>query len=819
MGELHFVEIILPLALPGTFTYEIDREEKDKLSVGQRVSVPFGSNKLYTGIIHSFHQNKPELFKTKRIDSILDEQAVVTENQIRFWEWMADYYMCSLGDVYRTAIPTALKWESETMLRFTEQMDEDMDDLTDDEKIVVQAIGNKGLLSVKETAKLIERKSAIPVVKSLWEKGIVRLDEILIEKYTPKIELYVKVNSKLKSNQRLFIELMEKLKNANRQRELLLKLIVEEQQSPKPIKVSKFLKEHSGTHTMLRSMEDKSLVEIYEQTTSRIDSEEIDVIDSKTLSEEQNKALKSVSEFFDQDKAVLLHGITSSGKTEIYIKLIEECLIHQQTVLFLLPEISIASQMVARIRKHFGEITGIYHSKFNQSERVELWQKTLNGEYKIIIGARSAIFLPFRNIGLIIVDEEHESAYKQNDSKPFFNARDMALVMAAQYNSQIILGSATPSLETYHNAVSRKYGYVTLSRRFSEVELPKIELVDLRSAMKNKEISGDISHRLKDAIQENFASGKQILIFQNRRGFAPVVECLNCGHTPYCPNCDVPLTFHKRSNSMRCHYCGHAQAMMSRCHNCLSREITTKGIGTQQIEEQLKVLFPKMNIARMDVDAMRRKHAYEKTLDEFDRQEIDLLVGTQMIAKGLDFKNIGLVGVIRADSILNFPDFRAHEKAFQLLTQVAGRSGRRKEQGRVLIQTFNPDHEILQNVIRYDYKNTARNILYERKSFLYPPFIRLIRLSFRHNNRERNDKVAEQFVCLMKNYLDEKHLLGPEEPPVNRIRNQYIQQVLIKIPENQKPGTIKRMITGSIDRLHTVAVYRSVKIDIDVDPL
>lgn len=569
---------------------------------------------------------------------------------------------------------------------------------------------------------------------------------------------------------------------------------------------------------MMNSLAEKGMIEIYQLETSRIEEVSNDIVETELLNYEQSQALKIIGENFQENKTVLLHGVTSSGKTEIYIKLIEQYLEEDRTTLFLLPEISITSQMVERIRKHFGDMVGIYHSKFNQNERVELWNKTLNGDYKIIIGARSALFLPFQDLGLVVVDEEHESAYKQTDSKPYFHARDMALVLGKYHGSRMILGSATPSLESYYNAQSGKYGYVQLTKRFSDVQMPKIELVDLKQALRNKEITGDISLIMQDAIRDTLKEGKQVLIFQNRRGFAPVMECLSCGHSPFCPNCDVPLTYHKFSNLLKCHYCGHAQAKPNKCYNCQSLELTTKGIGTEQIEIQLQSMFPDKKIARMDVDAMRKKHAYEKTLEAFEQQEIDILVGTQMVAKGLDFSNIGLVGVIRADSLLNFPDFRAHEKAFQLLTQVAGRAGRRKEQGRVLIQTFNPDHQVLQNVTRYDYEKTAKDILYERKSFLYPPFLRLIQISFRHAKAERVDKVSQEFVKLLLPYFDAKHLLGPEEPSIGRIRNLFIRNVLIKIPEKASPQKVKILIQKSIESLQTIQAFRSVRIDIDVDP-
>ncbi|MBA5630561.1 replication restart helicase PriA [Moheibacter lacus] len=818
MAANYFAEIILPLALPGTFTYEISPEDQPYLKVGQRVSVPFGTNKLYTGIVHSFHQNKPELFKTKFIDSVLDTEPLITEIQIQFWEWIAKYYMCSLGDVYRNAFPTALKWESETFVKFIGTVAQIEENLSESEWMVVNALDKKGILAVSEIAKLVDKKSTIKIIKSLWEKGIIQLDEVLKEKYTPKVELFIKVNPELKSDEKFFNSSLEKLKNAAKQRETLLQLIVEESQSSKPIKISKFIKKFGGNHAMFRSMEEKGMVEIYDLEISRIDEIDNKTIDSEALNFEQNQALKTIGNYFEEKKTVLLHGVTSSGKTEVYIKLIEQNLEEDKTTLFLLPEISISSQMVQRIRKYFGDKVGIYHSKFNQNERVELWNKTLNDEYKIIIGARSALFLPFQNLGLIIVDEEQETAYKQTDSRPYFHARDMALVLANFYQANVILGSATPSLETYQNAQTGKYGHVQLTKRFTDVPLPKIELIDLRAAMRSKEITGDISNLLREAIIETIKEGKQVLIFQNRRGFAPVVECTSCGHSPFCPNCDVPLTLHKMSNLLKCHYCGHSQAKPSKCSNCQSLELDTKGIGTEQIEVQLESIFPKLKIARMDVDAMRRKFAYEKTLEAFEEREIDIIVGTQMIAKGLDFSNVGLVGVIRADSMLNFPDFRAHEKAFQLLTQVAGRAGRRNEQGKVLIQTYNPDHEILQNVTRYDFEKTAKDILYERKSFLYPPFLRLIQITFRHAKKEKVDKVSEAFVNLLKPNFDEKHLLGPEEPSISRIRNLYIKNVLIKIPENASPQSVKNLIEKGIASLYTVQAFRSVRIEIDVDP-
>ena len=818
MANQFFAEIILPLALPGTFTYHISQEQKKLLQTGQRVAVPFGSKKLYTGIVHSLHQNKPELYKTKGIDSILDEYPLVTSLQIRFWEWMADYYMCTLGEVYRNAFPSALKWESETFVKLRSIDFKNDSSLNPLEQMVLESLENKGVQKVSELSLLVDQRHLISVLKFLWEQGYVQLDEVLKEKYTPKKEYFLRVKPGLQSDEKRFNSALDNLKHAPKQREIILQLIVEEAQSPKPVKVSKFLKRIGASHATIRSMEEKNLLEIYELETSRIDEIDPEKQDPENLTLEQNQALKQIGIHFEADKPVLFHGVTGSGKTEVYIKLIEKHIQTEKTVLFLLPEISISSQMLQRIRKHFAEKVGIYHSGFNQSERVELWEKTLNGEYQIIIGPRSALFLPFQNLGLVIVDEEHENTYKQTDNKPFFHARDMALVLARFSGANVLLGSATPSIETYYNSKTGKYGLAELPNRFGESVLPSIELIDLRTALKNKEITGDISHQLRDEIQNVLKEGKQAIIFQNRRGFAPVVECLSCGHMPYCPNCDVSLTYHKFSNRLKCHYCGHSQAKPSKCVNCQSLELTTKGIGTEQIELQLASIFPKARIARMDVDAMRKKHAYEKLIEALEQQEIDILVGTQMLAKGLDFANVALVGVIRADSLLNFPDFRAHEKAFQLLTQVAGRAGRRKEQGKVFIQAYQPEHQILQNVTTYDYLKTVDEILYERKSFLYPPFVRLIQISFRHAKKERVEKAAVEFTKLMQIHLDAKHLLGPEEPPVGRVKNQFIRKVLIKIPADQSAQNTKALIRKNLDTLNTVAAFRSVRIDVDVDP-
>ena len=819
MSTTYFAEIILPLALDGTFTYHLTEADLQQIKIGQRVAVPFGTQKLYTGVVHSIHQNKPELYKTKGIHAFLDDEPIVTLAQIQFWEWLANYYACSLGDVFRNAFPSALKLESQTFVRLINPDFENLEELNDHEFLVFEALKLRQIISVEEAALIVDEKSAIPTLKLLIDKGIIQLDEKIQEKYTPKIDNYVRIHPAVKGNDQAFIQILDGLNRAQKQREALLQLItLETQNQDKPLKVADFVK-MGATNAVVKSLAEKGAVEIYQLQTSRVDESETEKQDIHQLTVKQNEALNQIKEEFVSKNTVLMHGVTSSGKTEIYLKLMEQVIAKGNKVLYLLPEISVTTQIVHRIKKHFGERVGVYHSKFNQNERVELWQKTLRGDFDIIIGPRTVLYLPFDQLGLIIVDEEHESSYKQMDVKPFFQGRDMAMLLGSMLKAKVLLGSATPSIESYYNAKQGKYGYVQLNERFGNIKLPEIQLVDLKKAQKEKEITYDISHILKDEIIEQLKEKKQVILFQNRRGYAPIMECNSCGNTPECPNCDVSLTYHKFSNQLKCHYCGYAQAKPNRCVSCGSVELNTKGLGTEQIEDQIQEIFPDARIRRMDVDAMRGKFAYEKLIEDFQNQEVDILIGTQMITKGFDFGNVNFVGVIRADSLLNFPDFRAHEKAFQLLTQVSGRAGRRSEQGKVYIQSFQPDHQILQNVTTYDYHKTMHDILYERKEFLYPPFTRLINLRFKHKNKERLDKTAAQLVKLLKPNFDARCLLGPEAPAIGRINNLYITDVMIKILPNQSPVKVKQLIQKEIDRLNTIAAYRSVRIDIDVDPM
>lgn len=810
-----FAEIILPLPLPGTFTYEVP--ESWDLKVGQRVAVQFGRRKVYTGIIHSFHHQKPELYKTKPILSILEQETLVLPQQIKLWEWIASYYMCTLGEVYKNAFPSALKLESDTFVkRISSKKFPEDESVSDEAYIIWEALHHRSMISVDEAADIIETQSVIPVLKELMDYGLIALDEKLIEKYTPKIEYYISTDANIQGVE--LKSILEDLNRAPKQRELFLQLVMLQKQSDKPILASNFIKEFGGTYATLRSMADKGIIKYFENQSDRIGVYDEDIDEIHDLSEKQQLAFEQIHRHFTQHETVLLHGVTSSGKTEIYIKLIEEVLEQNKKVLYLLPEISLTTQLTHRLQKHFGDKIGIYHSKFNQNERVELWQKTLNNQYQILIGARSSLFLPIQNLGLIIVDEEHETSLKQSDSKPYFHARDTALVLAKTEGAKTVLGSATPALETYLSAKKNKIGYVELTERYGKVQPPEMEIIDLRRAYQKKQMNGEISSRLEDQIRTTFKNDKQVIIFQNRRGYAPVMECKNCGHTPYCPNCDVALTYHRLSYQLKCHYCGHSQSKPHKCYKCKSLELETKGIGTEQIEENLTQIFPSSAIERMDVDSMRKKFAFEKLIKSFENREVDMLVGTQMVTKGLDFEHVNLVGIIRADSLLNFPDFRAHERAYQRIVQVAGRAGRRKDRGLVLIQAFTADHKILHYATQFKFHEMAKEILYERKEFLYPPFVKMIEITFRHKNKDRCLKTAQYYTASLRRFFDEKTLLGPEAPSIARMNNNYYFKVLIKVLPNQSTQKVKILLQEALENLHQVKAFRSVRIDFDVDP-
>lgn len=815
---MYFIEVVLPLSLAQTFTYEINEAEFYFIKPGFRVAVPFGKTKIYTALVLDVHQNKPEKYDAKEIHQILDESPIVTQTQIKHWLWIASYYMCAIGDVYRSAVPSALLLESETVIS---QKSADFvleSSLTDDEFLVYQALQQQSSLKIQEIVGILNKKNVLPVIKQLIEKNILVVEEAVQESYKPKLVKYVRLNSTYNSSEGLN-ELLHVLKNAEKQREIVMtyfQLMASEKN--KPVAVKQLTEKSGATSAVVKALVDKQILEEYTLQHDRVSFEGNFKFNELVLSDAQNKALDEIQTSFLSKEVTLLHGVTSSGKTEIYIKLIEEFLQQEKQILYLLPEIALTTQLVTRLAAHFGNKVAVFHSKYSNNERVEVWLQSLQHSEKaqIIIGARSALFLPFNDLGLIVIDEEHEQTFKQSDPAPRYHARDAAIVLAQFHSAKVLLGSATPSIETYFNTQNKKYGIVALTERFSKVLLPEVELVDLKDKYFRKKMQGHFSDVLVSHIAEALALGQQIILFQNRRGYSPVLECMTCGHVPECPQCDVSLTYHKHKNQLRCHYCGYSMAKPTNCQACSSVDLTTKGFGTEQIQQEAQALFPLIKVGRMDQDTTRGKYGFERIIDSFKNREIDILVGTQMLAKGLDFDNVSLVGVMNADNMLYHPDFRAFERSFQMLTQVSGRAGRSEKRGKVIIQTYNPNHNTIQQVTNNDYFGMYREQLYDRKIYFYPPYYKLIRITLKHKDFEKLKEGAMWLYQVMNQNLDIP-VLGPEEPGVSRIRNEYLRVILVKIPQKENLGFIKGKIARMLNSFEAVASYRAIKTVVNVD--
>ena len=804
----------MPIPIQRTFTYSVTEDEADFLKKGMRVAVSFGKSKMYTGLVLNIHTNAPTLYEAKEIHQILDEIPLVNDKQLQHWQWIANYYMCSLGDVYRASLPSAFLLESETIIYKNDAfLDETI--LADDEFLIFEALQQQSQLTIHQVIAILGKKKVMPIVNGLIQKEAIVIKEEIYEQYKPKLVKYVRLHKKYTSDDSLG-KLLEELSNAKKQREAVLgffQLLT----TKKPIKAKDLEEKAVVSSNILKSLVDKEILEFYHIQIDRVQYKG-DTNNLKVLNEFQEKALDEIKETFKEKDVTLLHGITSSGKTEVYTKLIQEVLDEGKQVLFLLPEIALTTQIIVRLQYYFGEQISVFHSKYSINERVEVWNNVLNNKPKarIILGARSSVFLPFSNLGLIVVDEEHETSYKQFEPSPRYNARDAAIVLAKIHKAKILLGSATPSLETYYNAQQNKYGFVELNRRHGNVQLPKIELINVKEKQRKKEMKGHFSDSLLTLIQEALDLKEQVILFQNRRGYSPVVECKTCGVSPECPNCDVTLTFHKFKHELRCHYCSYQRAMPNSCGACGSNTLDTKGFGTEQIELELKEIFPAFKIGRMDLDTTRGKHGYQKIIGAFETKEIDVLVGTQMLSKGLDFENVSLVGILNADTMLNFPDFRAHERGYDMMVQVSGRAGRSKKQGNVAIQTYNPFHQILQQVSTTNYKEMYKEQLQERYQYKYPPYYRLIKITLKHRDYNKVDSgVNWLFKALYSSFGE--HVLGPTAPAVARIRNQYIKNIIIKIPPKQGLVHTKSQITKIRNTFEAVADFRPIRFIIDVD--
>jgi primosomal protein N' (replication factor Y) len=811
----NFVDVIIPIPLKKLFTYGITEAESEFLKSGMRVAVPFGKSKIYTGIVLRIHTNAPTAYDAKDIHQILDETPIVNNKQLTLWQWISSYYMCTMGDVMRAALPSAFILESETIITKNKTIDESI--LKDDEFLVYEALQHQSSLKIHDISNILDKKNVLPVIKRLIEKEAITVEEEVYEKYKPKLVRYVKLHTNFSSEEGLS-KLLDDLSKAPKQRKVVMTLFMISARDKKPVKVSDLSQESAASISIIKALIDKGVLEEYHIQIDRVQYSGDENESTKNLNEYQKTALTEIKESFKNKNITLLHGVTSSGKTEVYVKLIEDAINQGKQVLYLLPEIALTTQLVSRLQNYFGEQVAVFHSKYSLHERVEVWNNVLKNSTKaqIVLGARSSIFLPFNNLGLIIVDEEHEQSFKQFDPAPRYHARDTAVVLANIHKAKTLLGSATPSLESYFNAKQNKYGFVEITKRYNDVLMPDIELIDIKDKLKKKRMKGHFSDRLIEEMTETLKEGHQIILFQNRRGFSPIVECKTCGNSPQCPNCDVSLTFHQYRNQLRCHYCGYNSAMIQDCLACGSQDIDSKGFGTEQIEEEVKVLFPDYKVARMDLDTTRGKYGYEKIITALEQQEIDIMVGTQMITKGLDFRNVKLVGIMNADNMLNFPDFRAHERSFQLMIQVSGRAGRTKERGKVLIQTYNPYHNILQQVSTNNYIEMYNEQMDDRYNFKYPPIYKQIKITLKHKDYNRVDAASIWLGKSLRQVFAE-HILGPESPPISRIRNQFHKNILIKIPKNQSLSKTKEAIIKINNSFLSVKDFRSVKIILNVD--
>jgi primosomal protein N' (replication factor Y) len=816
--NIYFIDVLLPLALPKAYTYFITEDQYALLSPGFRVAVSFGKQKIYTGIVTKVHKVAPQTYEPKPIVMILDKSPIITTNQINFWNWISNYYMCTEGEVLRASLPSALMIESESVLVKCEVTEEQLDSLSDLQYIVFEAL-DKQNLSLDDISKITEINKVMPLVLDMIDKKAAMIHQKIEEKFKPKKTRVVRLMSGLRKSNQLE-EVFIKLERAPKQKAIIMALINQGGDLNSWLKVSKLKEVSQVKSSHIKALIDRKILEESYIETNRLLIREVkSQIIEKSLSKSQSIALKNIKTQFLNKDVVLLEGVTSSGKTEVYINLIEKQIKAQKQVLYLLPEISLTSQIVKRLTSRFGDQVLVYHSRFSIHERTEVWNQVLdkNSQRKIIVGARSSIFLPFQDLGLVIIDEEHENSYKQFDPAPRYQARDSAIYLAQSMNAKVLLGSATPSMETAENVRNEKYGWVKLKERFGGVSLPKIELINLKEAHRKKNMKGVFSKNLVESISETLTLGKQVILFQNRRGYAPILECLSCGYSPQCTQCDVSLTYHQVKNQLCCHYCGYNISMPTSCHSCGMTTLSTKGYGTQQIEEQIKKLFPEASVGRMDWDSTRGKWDFDKIIEGFENERVQILVGTQMVVKGLDFKNVLLVGVINADHVLNLPDFRAHERSYQMLCQVAGRAGRSDNKGKVIIQTFQPHHPILKYVIEHDYEGLYTSQEIERKNYHYPPYYRIIRITFKSRQYETLNISSEWFSNVFKQSY-QGSVLGPVFPAISRVRNQFIKQLLIKIDYKLNSNQVKSLLKKTYKSFQAIAVFRNIRVNFDVDP-
>lgn len=840
----YFVDVILPLAVPNLYTYRVPYDLNEQIAIGKRVVIQFGKGKLYTALVRTLHEQPPKQYTAKYIDSVLDEHPIVNAFQFELWDWMSHYYMCTIGEVMIAALPGALRLASETKIVINPSFEQTQSgNLSDKEFLIMEALEVRNVLTLDDVSQIIEQQTVYPIIKSLIEKGAVLIQEELKEKFKPKIETFVRITDFADDEENLKSIFSALEKKAAKQLEVLIAYITLSKRYTKErleVKKSAILQLVAGGEGAIAALVKKNIFETYECEVGRFASRDHEHKIS-SLNALQEQVFHSIQEQFgwakknekesepaSEKEVVLLHGVTSSGKTEIYVKLIEKTLAEGKQVLYLLPEIALTAQIINRLRKYFGNTVGVYHSKFNEHERVEIWNNVLKAvehtkpvaspQFQLIIGARSALFLPYSNLGLVIVDEEHDTSYKQYDPAPRYNARDAAIYLAHIHKAKTVLGSATPSLESYFNAQEGKYGLAEITQRFGGVQMPEILIADVKEAMQKKMMKSHFSPMLLDTISNALEKKEQVILFQNRRGFAPQLECNTCAWVPHCINCDVSLTYHKSSNQLRCHYCGYSVKPPEKCAACGDTDLKMKGFGTEKIEEELSIFYPAAKLMRMDLDTTRSKFAHQHIIQDFEDRNIDILVGTQMVTKGLDFDNVSVVGILNADSMLNFPDFRSFERSFHLMAQVSGRAGRKDKRGKVIIQTHNPEHSIIQEVIANDYLSMYTGQLLDRKNFNYPPFYRLIELTIIHKDVNMVNAASKELADALRKHFA-KRVLGPEFPLISRVRNLYHKNILLKMERDASVVKMKKIITELLTQFKSGGDYKSVRVQIDVDPM
>lgn len=811
-----FVEVLLPLNLKNLFTYRVPIELNEEIIVGKRVSVPFGKKKILAGLIFSIHEKPPKDYEAKYLIDVIDNDTIVDQNQLELWNWMSNYYMSSLGLVYNAAMPAGLKLEGESKMVLNPDFNPDNATLDTKETILIEAIRSAKEISITQATSYLKSRSIHKYVKSLYLKGAILLKDDLQKNYTAKTTTYIKINDEIASEDQLN-DIFNQLEiRAKAQLKTLMTFIAHFGIKSECEKTK--LAKHDVTNASINALIDKGIFIQEKREKSRLQFS-LKENPIEELNDAQNQALIEIKSGFNEKKTVLLHGITGSGKTHIYSHLIKEVLDKKQQILYLLPEIALTSQLITRLQEYFGKKLLVSHSKFTNNERVEIYQAIASGESYLIVGTRSAIFQPLKHLGLIIVDEEHESSFKQHEPAPRFNARDTALYLAHKRQVPIILGSATPAIESTFNAQHSKYKLVSLTKRHNHSKLPKIEVVDMKLQKKQKRIRGIFSDTLIEAIADAKKEGKQTILFQNKKGYVPVLECNVCAWTPKCQNCDISLTYYKYQENLRCHYCGFKQEVVNQCVTCGNKGIELIGYGTERIEDELSLYLPDLSIRRMDYNTTRLKNAHTKIINEFASGKIDVLIGTQMVAKGLDFENVTTVGILNADHIINFPDFRSNERAYSLITQVAGRAGRKKDLGKVYLQTSMPDHPIIQKILDHDYVGMYENDLNEREKFNYPPFYRLIQITIKHKDALELYKLGGIAKNKLSTYFGSS-LLGPEKPYVGKIRNWYILNFVLKIPNQGGPiKAQKSKLLQAIHQLEKTKEFNKARVIIDVDPL